>query len=117
MLAYTLAWLQSLTNQITMNELSVFNAIFNKQTIDTIFYYFNRLDEYEKKRRYDDNAKHMIVNALRMFETGQLSREQLKAVIDLIPQTVDVTPPQQISQGLPDLSNVDVDAILKKLMQ
>lgn len=100
-----------------MNEISVFNAIFNKQTIDTIFHYFNRLDEYEKKRRYDDNAKHMVVQALRLFETGQISKDQLKAVIDLIPQTIDVTPPPPINSGMPDLSGIDVDAILKKLMQ
>lgn len=100
-----------------MNELSVFNAIFNKQTVDTIFYYFNRLDEYEKKQRYDDNAKKMIVNALRMFEMGQVSRDQLKQLIDLIPQTIEVNQPQTISQGMPDLSGIDVDAILKKLMQ
>jgi hypothetical protein len=100
-----------------MNEISVFNAIFNKQTIDTIFHYFNRLDEYEKKRRYDDNAKHMVIQALRLFETGQISKDQLKAVIDLIPQTIDVTPPSPINPGMPDLSGIDVDAILKKLMQ
>lgn len=56
-----------------------------KAGVDAADYFMRKMDAYERDQRYDDNQKHMVVQAMRMYETGQLSKEQLKAIIDLLP--------------------------------
>jgi hypothetical protein len=68
------------------------------------------LDEYEKKQRYDDNRRKFLEQALRLFEQGELTKEQMKAVIELLPETRTV-------QAQPvDPTKADMNELLKKFM-
>jgi hypothetical protein len=84
-------------------------AVLNQNVIDGIFYFFDKLDE-EKKQRYDDNRRKFLEQALRLFEQGELTKEQMKAVIELLPETRTV-------QAQPvDPTKADMNELLKKFM-
>ena len=81
--------------------------VFNKDVIDGFFHIVEKLDEYDKKQRYDDNRKKLLVNALRLFEQGQLTKQQLKAVVDLLPET-------RVIEAIP--VKEDVSDLLNKIL-
>lgn len=78
--------------------------------VDFADYFVRKLDQYEKEQRYDDNQKKMLVQALRMYEQGQISKEALKTIIDLLP---DAIPVQAVEVKKSD--DVDIAELLKKL--
>lgn len=78
-------------------------------------YIARKLDQYEKDQRFDDNTKKLVVQATRLFESGQISKAQLKAIIDQLPETVE-TKPVEVSQGI-DLNEVLNDVDPNKLAQ
>ncbi|GBD55403.1 hypothetical protein D3800_23665 (plasmid) [Microcystis aeruginosa NIES-298] len=91
-----------------------FLSVFNPQTIDGIFYFFNELDKYEAKQRYDDNRRRFLEQALRLYEQGEMSKDQLKVVIDLLPEKiieVQATPIPTASK-----SGIDLESLLNKIM-
>lgn len=75
-------------------------------------YIARKLDQYEKDQRFDDNTKKLVVQATRLFESGQISKAQLKAIIDQLPETVEVKAEPQI-----DLNEVLKDVDPNKLAQ
>lgn len=78
--------------------------------IEAADYLVRKMDQYEKDQRYDDNNKKLIVEATRMFESGQISKAQLKAIIDQLPDTVEakVEPINQPANDINEmLKNVD----------
>lgn len=84
-----------------------------KAGIDAADYMIRKLDSYERDLRYDDNQKQMLEQALRLYETGRLSKDQLKAIIDILPtnappRTVDIMPQQRRSE-------FDLSAMLQQL--
>lgn len=85
-------------------------AVLNHEVIDGIFYFFDRLDEYEKKQRYDDNRKKFLEQALRLYEQGELTKEQMKAVIELLPET------RTVKAEPVDATKADMQELLKKFM-
>ena len=84
-----------------------------KAGVDAADYMIRKLDTYERDLRYDDNQKQMLEQALRLYETGRLSKDQLKAIVDILPsngqpRTVNIMPQQQ-------RSDFDLGAILQPL--
>lgn len=77
-----------------MNDplVNALGAVFNSNIIDGIFYFMEKLDEYEKKQRYDDNARKLLENAFRLYEQGELTKDQLIALVKLLPETKKVEP-------------------------
>jgi hypothetical protein len=75
-------------------------------------YICRKLDQYEKDQRFDDNTKKLVVQATRLFESGQISKAQLKAMIDQLPETVEVKPEPQV-----DLNEMLKDVDPNKLAQ
>ncbi|MCA2720195.1 hypothetical protein [Microcystis sp. M169S2] len=94
-----------------------FLSVFNPQVIDGIFYFFNELDKYEAKQRYDDNRRRFLEQALRLYEQGEMSKDQLKVVIDLLPEkTIEVqATPVRPSPADPK-SEIDLESLLNKIM-
>lgn len=45
--------------------------------IDAIFHLAYKMDEYERYRRYQDNQAKAVEQLVRLYEKGQISREQL----------------------------------------
>ena len=88
-----------------------------KAGIDLAYYFEQKEQEFQRSQRYDDNQKHMVVNALRMYEKGELSKDQLKAIIDVLPgnastQTVEVKPQRQELIPQQRRSEFDLGALL-----
>jgi len=94
-----------------------FLSVFNPQVIDGIFYFFNELDKYEAKQRYDDNRRRFLEQALRLYEQGEMSKDQLKVVIDLLPEKpIDVqATPIRPAPAAPK-SEIDLESLLNKIM-
>jgi hypothetical protein len=95
--------------------MAAFTAVLNPEVIEGIFYFFDRLDQYEAKRRYDDNRRRFLEQALRLFEQGELSKDQLKTVIDLLPETIEIksSPIKQPPASKPD---ADINELLNKIL-
>jgi len=94
-----------------------FLSVFNPQVIEGIFYFFNELDKYEAKQRYDDNRRRFLEQALRLYEQGEMSKDQLKVVIDLLPEksiNVEATPVK--STVSPKAAEIDLESLLNKIM-
>ncbi|BBG57975.1 hypothetical protein [uncultured phage] len=94
-----------------------FLSVFNPQVIDGIFYFFNELDKYEAKQRYDDNRRRFLEQALRLYEQGEMSKDQLKVVIDLLPEksiNVEATPVKPTVS--PKSAEIDLESLLNKIM-
>jgi hypothetical protein len=90
-------------------------SVFNPGVIDGIFYFFEKLDQYESKRRYDDNRRQFLEQALRLYEQGDMTKEQLKAVVDLLPdRTIEVNASPVPSPS--PKSDVDVNELLNKIL-
>lgn len=87
------------------------SAVFNPSNgvIDGIFYYFEKLDEMEKRHRYDDNLQKFMGQALRLFEQGELSKEQLIQIIQMLPET-------QKAKAVEIPQKVDLNQVLEKLL-
>lgn len=104
-------------NPLSRDPMQGFLSVFNPQVIDGIFYFFNELDKYEAKQRYDDNRRRFLEQALRLYEQGEMSKDQLKIVIDLLPEkTIDVqaTPVRTVSAT--PKSEIDLESLLNKIM-
>ena len=95
--------------------MAAFTAVFNREVIEGIFYFFDRLDQYEAKQRYDDNRRRFLEQALRLFEQGELSKDQLKTVIDLLPETIEVKS-SPVKHPPVSKSNSDINEILNKIL-
>ena len=52
-------------------------------------YIARKMDQYEKDQRYDDNLNKVVRQASRLYESGQISKEQFKNIIDNLPETVE----------------------------
>lgn len=52
-------------------------------------YVLRKADQYEKDQRYDDNLNKVVRQASRLYESGQISKEQFKNIIDNLPETVE----------------------------
>jgi hypothetical protein len=94
-----------------------FMSVFNPEVIEGIFYFFERLDQYEAKRRYDDNRKRFLEQALRLFEQGDMTKEQLKAVVDLLPdRTIEVKATPVMQQPPVSKPDTDINELLNKIL-
>ena len=94
-----------------------FLSVFNPQVIDGIFYFFNELDKYEAKQRYDDNRRRFLEQALRLYETGEMTKDQLKVVIDLLPEKIiDVQATSIWTAPSAPKSEIDLESLLDKIM-
>lgn len=104
-------------NPLSRDPMQGFLSVFNPQVIDGIFYFFNELDKYEAKQRYDDNRRRFLEQALRLYEQGEMSKDQLKVVIDLLPEkTIDVqATPVRPAPAAPK-SEIDLESLLNKIM-
>jgi len=79
-------------------------------------YICRKLDQYEKDQRFDDNTKKLVVQATRLFESGQITKAQLKAMIDQLPETVDVKPVEEPQVDLNEmLKGVDPNKLAQLL--
>jgi hypothetical protein len=97
--------------------MQAFLSVFNPQVIDGIFYFFNELDKYEAKQRYDDNRRRFLEQALRLYEQGEMSKDQLKVVIDLLPEkTIDVQSTPIRTAPAASKSEIDLESLLNKIM-
>jgi hypothetical protein len=52
-------------------------------------YVLRKADKYEKDQRYDDNLNKVVRQASRLYESGQITKEQFKNIIDNLPETVE----------------------------
>lgn len=52
-------------------------------------YIARKMDQYEKDQRYDDNLNKVVRQASRLYESGQITKEQFKNIIDNLPETVE----------------------------
>jgi polyhydroxyalkanoate synthesis regulator phasin len=52
-------------------------------------YVLRKADQYEKDQRYDDNLNKVVRQASRLYESGQITKEQFKNIIDNLPETVE----------------------------
>lgn len=52
-------------------------------------YVLRKADQYEKDQRYDDNMNKLVRQASRLYESGQITKEQFKNIIDNLPETVE----------------------------
>ena len=93
-----------------------FLSVFNPQVIDGIFYFFNELDKYEAKQRYDDNRRRFLEQALRLYEQGEMSKDQLKVVIDLLPEKTIEVQATPIPTPAASKSEIDLESLLNKIM-
>lgn len=94
-----------------------FLSVFNPEVIEGIFYFFERLDQYEAKRRYDDNRRRFLEQALRLFEQGDMTKEQLKAVVDLLPdRTIEVKATPVMQQPPVSKPDLDLNELLNKIL-
>jgi hypothetical protein len=93
-----------------------FLSVFNPQVIDGIFYFFNELDKYEAKQRYDDNRRRFLEQALRLYEQGEMSKDQLKVVIDLLPEKTIEVQATPIPTPASPKSEIDLESLLNKIM-
>jgi hypothetical protein len=84
--------------------------------IEAADYLVRKMDQYEKDQRYDDNNKKLIVQATRMFESGQISKAQFKAIIDQLPDTVEAKV-EPINQPANDINSMLKDVDPAKLAQ
>ena len=84
--------------------------------IEAADYLVRKMDQYEKDQRYDDNNKKLIVQATRMFESGQFSKAQFKAIIDQLPDTVEAKV-EPINQPANDINSMLKDVDPAKLAQ
>jgi hypothetical protein len=69
-----------------MNELGLIKALLGDNPIEGIIRACEAIDGYYARQRYDDNARIMLENAFRLYERGEMTKDQLKAIIDLLPQ-------------------------------
>lgn len=94
-----------------------FLSVFNPEVIEGIFYFFERLDQYEAKRRYDDNRRRFLEQALRLFEQGDMTKEQLKAVVDLLPdRTIEVKATPVMQHPPVSKPDLDLNELLNKIL-
>jgi hypothetical protein len=91
-------------------------SVFDPKVIDGIFYLFNELDRYEAKQRYDDNRRRFLEQSLRLFEQGEMTKDQLKIVIDLLPEkpiTIEASP---VKTTVSPKSEIDLEGLIDKIM-
>ena len=94
-----------------------FMSVFKPEVIEGIFYFFERLDQYEAKRRYDDNRRRFLEQALRLFEQGEMTKDQLKVVIDLLPEkTIEINATPIRTAPAASKSEIDLESLLNKIM-
>lgn len=95
-------------NRKPMNPIEIGQAMM--QIVDFADYFARKLDQYERDQRYDDNQKKLLVQALRMYEKGDLNKDGLKAIIDLLPDAV----PTKVQPASPNQDD-DLAELLKRL--
>lgn len=70
-----------------LNENTLTGMITSKSVIDGLFYFAEKLQELERRERYDDNGAKMLLNAYRLYEKGDITEQELISVIKLLPKT------------------------------
>lgn len=77
--------------------------------IEAADYLCRKLDQYEKEQRFDDNLHKLLEQASRLYESGQISKAQFKAILDQLPETVETQakPVEESPQINEILKNVD----------
>jgi hypothetical protein len=88
------------------------SAVFNPANgvIDGVLHLLRGFDQLEKERRYDDNKAKLLNQALRLYEQGQLSKSQLMAIVQMLPETIEVEAEQK---PIENNSNIDIKSILE----
>ncbi|UAJ73750.1 hypothetical protein IQE94_05565 [Synechocystis sp. PCC 7339] len=76
--------------------------------VEAADYFIRKMDQWEKEQRFDDNTKKLVVQATRLFESGQITKEGLKAIIDELPDTI-TTEAKTVEQP----NGVDLNEVLK----
>ena len=81
--------------------------------IEAADYFVRKMDQYEKDQRYDDNNKKLIVQATRMYESGQISKAQFKTIIDQLPDPLEaqMKPVEQVQSN----NQNEINEILKNV--
>jgi hypothetical protein len=76
-------------------------------------YVVRKADQYEKDQRYDDNLNKVVRQASRLYESGQISKQQFKNIIDQLPDPLEakMKPVQEVQSN----NQNEINEILKNV--
>lgn len=76
-------------------------------------YVVRKADQYEKDQRYDDNLNKVVRQASRLYESGQISKQQFKNIIDQLPDPLEtkMKPVQEVESN----NQSEINEILKNV--